>query len=80
MNRKKIFAICFYSLFWPVQEKRFGCCVEQIIMHGCGKPKLRSNSLRSTERKLLYPSISVNNRTNKKYGRIRKRIQIIMSV
>ena len=37
---------------------------------------LRSNSLRSTERKLFYPSIPVNDQTNKEYGRIRKRIRM----
>ena len=38
---------------------------------------LRSNSLRSTERKLFYPSIPVNNQADKRYGRIRKRIQAV---
>ena len=41
------------------------------------KIHLRSNSLRSTERKLFYPSIPVNDQTNKEYGRIRKQIRIM---
>ena len=76
-DRRDFSALLYSHATRASRSPRFRLCSPEIRkkLH-----LLRSNSLRSTERNLVYPSISVIMRQTKKYGTIRKRIQMQFTI